>query len=213
MTLATAAYARSDISAQEILGLDKRRHKRVRISLLGRYMLADGREFPCQSIDISAGGLALYAPVSGKVDDEIVVYLDHLGRLSGTIVRILDNGFAMQFNISKAKSDRIADTLTWLINREALGIPDERRHDRIVPRETTLNYRLSDGSEKKCEVFDISLSGAAFKSEFIPSLGTKIQIGNTHGDVVRHFNGGFAVEFNETQSRQDLSKTFGGFHL
>ena len=31
---------------------EKRRFQRVRVNLLGRYMLADRREFPCQVLDM-----------------------------------------------------------------------------------------------------------------------------------------------------------------
>jgi PilZ domain-containing protein len=44
---------------------ERRRHQRVRVNLLGRYMLADRREFPCQVINMSPGGMALIAPISG----------------------------------------------------------------------------------------------------------------------------------------------------
>ena len=46
---------------------ERRRHQRVRVNLLGRYMLADRREFPCQVINMSPGGMALIAPISGEV--------------------------------------------------------------------------------------------------------------------------------------------------
>ena len=35
-----------------------RRHQRVRVPVLGRYMLADQQEHPCQTLDMSPGGLA-----------------------------------------------------------------------------------------------------------------------------------------------------------
>ena len=35
------------------LAEERRRHQRVKVNLLGRYMLADRREFPCQVIDVS----------------------------------------------------------------------------------------------------------------------------------------------------------------
>ena len=46
------------------LAEERRRHQRVKVNLLGRYMLADRREFPCQVINMSPGGIALVAPVS-----------------------------------------------------------------------------------------------------------------------------------------------------
>ncbi len=35
---------------------EQRRHQRVRTELLGRYMLSDRREYPCQTVDMSPGG-------------------------------------------------------------------------------------------------------------------------------------------------------------
>ena len=40
---------------------ERRRFQRVKVHLLGRYMLADRREFPCQVINMSPGGLAMLA--------------------------------------------------------------------------------------------------------------------------------------------------------
>ncbi len=61
------------------------RFQRVKVSVLGRYMLADRREFPCQVLDMSPGGMAIIGPVSGKAGERVVAYIDHVGRLEGTI--------------------------------------------------------------------------------------------------------------------------------
>src|SRR5437764_474835 len=74
---------------------ERRRFQRVRVNLLGRYMLADRREYPCQIQDMSPGGMALVAPVSGKPGERVVAYVDHLGRLEGTVVRVYPDGFSM----------------------------------------------------------------------------------------------------------------------
>ena len=61
--------------------MERRRHQRVKVVLLGRYMLADRREFPCQTIDMSPGGVALFAPVKGTAGERVVAYIDQLGRI------------------------------------------------------------------------------------------------------------------------------------
>lgn len=43
---------------------EERRFQRVSVNLLGRYMLADRREFPCQVVNMSPGGMALLSPAS-----------------------------------------------------------------------------------------------------------------------------------------------------
>jgi hypothetical protein len=44
-------------------------------------------------------------------------------------------------------------------------------------------------------LIDVSLSGAAVSLEEKPALGASITIGRTAAKVVRHFQGGVAVEF------------------
>ncbi len=64
---------------------ERRRFQRVKVHLLGRYMLPDRREFPCQIINMSPGGLALLAPGIGNVGDRVIAYpvLFARGRLRG----------------------------------------------------------------------------------------------------------------------------------
>src|SRR4029079_6397086 len=77
------------------LAEERRRHQRVKVNLLGRYMLADRREFPCQVVDMSRGGMALQAPMAGQPGERVIAYVDHLGRLEGKVARTFENGFAM----------------------------------------------------------------------------------------------------------------------
>src|SRR5436305_9377930 len=92
---------------------ERRRFSRVKINLLGRYMLQDRREFPCQVINMSPGGMALVAPVPGEIGDRVIAYVDHLGRLEGRIARQLNNGFAMTIAATPRKRDMLAAQLTW----------------------------------------------------------------------------------------------------
>lgn len=113
---------------------ERRRHQRVKVNLLGRYMLSDRREFPCQVIDMSPGGMAVVAPVAGNPGERVIAYVDHLGRLEGKIARLLDNGFAMTISATSRKRDKLAAQLTWLANRQILNLPEDRRHGRFTPR-------------------------------------------------------------------------------
>ena len=174
---------------------DRRRHSRVKVSLFGRYMLTDRRELPCQTIDISAGGIALAAPVVGHIGQRVVVYLEHLGRLEGDIVRHIKDGFAIQLRLSPTKRDKIADTLTWLANRGELGLREDRRHERIEPIHKRVQVKLADGSTHPGMLIDVSLSGAFVKCGMQPEFGEIVFIGSTQGRVVRRSPEGFAVEF------------------
>jgi PilZ domain len=142
------------------LGEERRRFQRVRVDLLGRYMLPDRREFPCQVVNMSPGGMALVAPVVGQPGERVIAYVDHLGRLEGHVARIIQNGFAMTISATPRKRDKLAAQLTWLANRHILGLPEDRRHGRVVPRNPITRLILPNGINVSCRLIDVSQSGA-----------------------------------------------------
>ena len=178
---------------------ERRRFQRVKVHLLGRYMLPDRREFPCQIINMSPGGLALLAPGIGNVGDRVIAYLDHIGRVEGKITRIIDNGFAMTVNSTARKRDKLAAQLTWLANRNILGLPEDRRHGRIVPRNPVGRLIMPNGVNLTCRIIDVSQSGAGIATDQRPPIGALVTLGTIQGRVVRHLEEGFAVEFTRLQ--------------
>ena len=183
------------------LAEERRRHQRVKVNLLGRYMLADRREFPCQVVDMSPGGMALVAPIAGMPGERVIAYVDHLGRLEGKIARILDNGFAMSISATLRKRDKLADQLTWLANRQILNLPEDRRHGRFTPKNPMARLILPNGVNVSCRVIDLSQSGAAIAiaPDLRPVVGSMVTVGKTQGRVVRHIEDGFALEFTRLQ--------------
>jgi hypothetical protein len=93
------------------------------------------------------------------------------------------------------KREKLAEQLTWLVNRDVLGMEEDRRHDRVTPRATRTVLRLADGQSHPVKLIDISLSGAALATDVQPVLGSPVVVGQTNGTVVRHFRGGIAIEF------------------
>src|ERR1700744_3035232 len=152
------------------LGQERRRFQRVRIDLLGRYMLPDRREFPCQVVNMSPGGMALIVPVSGQPGERIIAYVDHLGRLEGKIARLFENGFAMTISATARKRDKLAAQLTWLANRSILDLPEDRRHGRIVPRVAGARLIMPNGTNIGVRIIDISLSGAGIATQQRPDV-------------------------------------------
>ncbi len=178
---------------------ERRRFQRVKVSALGRYMLANKREFPCQVIDASPGGIALIAPVAGAVGERVIAYLDHIGRVEGTIARLFDGGFAMTIEATLRKRDKLAAQLTWLANRHVLGLPEDRRHERIAPRDPNSYVTTPDGRVYRCRILDISASGTAVQIEVKPAVGAAVLLGRLRGRVVRHTENGVAIEFASIQ--------------
>lgn len=181
------------------LSEERRRFQRVRVNLLGRYMLADRREFPCQVVDMSPGGMALVAPICAERGERVIAYIDHVGRLEGLAVRSFPNGFAMTIAATPRKRDKLAAQLTWLANQHILGLPEDRRHDRLMPRNARAVLTAQDGRKAPCFLIDVSLSGAAVRTEARPPVGSPIKIGRVPGRVVRHRDDGIAVEFTRLQ--------------
>jgi hypothetical protein len=192
------------------LSEERRRFQRVRVSLLGRYMLADRSEFPCQVTDMSPGGMALIAPISGQPGERVIAYVDHIGRLEGMIARTFDNGFAMTISATSRKRDKLAAQLTWLANRQTLGLPEDRRHGRITPRNPSARLILPNGINVGCRIIDMSLSGAAVATDQRPDIGALVTIGKVTGRVVRHLEDGFAVEFTRLQHPDFLEENVTG---
>jgi hypothetical protein len=198
------------IPSLRALNQDRRRHQRVKVNLLGRYMLPDRREFPCQVINMSPGGMALIAPMSGAPGERIIAYVDHLGRLEGQIARIFENGFAMTISATARKRDKLAAQLTWLANRHILGLPEDRRHGRIVPRNPIGRLILPNGVNLTCRIIDVSQSGAGIASKERPPIGTLVTLGKIQGRVVRHLEDGFAIEFTRLQHSDFLEDNITG---
>jgi hypothetical protein len=186
------------------------RFQRVRVSVLGRYMLADRREFPCQVTDMSPGGMALVAPVSGRPGERVIAYIDHVGRLEGVVARAFPNGFAMTIAATPRKRDKLASQLTWLANRHILGLPEDRRHGRLVPRNPRSIMTLPDGATVVCHIIDMSLSGAAVACDNRPPVGSLIMLGRTQARVIRHREDGLAVEFTRLQHPDFLEENLAG---
>lgn len=188
---------------------ERRRHARVRVNLLGRFMLANRHEYPCQIVNMSPGGISMVSPVTTQLGEHIIAYIDHIGRVEGTVTRIFDGGFAIAIKATDHKREKIAEQLTWISNRQLLGLPEDRRHTRIQPKNPNSSLKLPDGRSYECRVIDMSISGAAVKISVCPAIGTEVILGKMRGRVVRHFDEGIAVEFLDIQEKQALVAHFG----
>ena len=175
------------------------RFQRVKISVLGRYMLTNRSEYPCQVLEMSPGDAVVVAPVSGTPGERVVAYLDHLGRVEGTITEVIEGGFKMDMAATPRKRDKTAAQLTWLANKDLLNLPEDRRHERVVPDNRHSTVVLDDGRRYNCKIIDISLSGAAIELAVRPAMGTPVTLGRMRAKVIRHFPEGVAVEFASAQ--------------
>lgn len=192
-----------------ILSRDRRRYFRVFIDLQGRFMRADKQEYACQVLNISPGGVALSAPVSGEPGERIILYLDHLGRFEGELVRSFTSGFAVRLVSTAYKREKIANQLTWIVNRHQLDMAEERAHERIVPGKQQIHVTTPDGVQHIVRILDVSLGGASVSMLPKPSLGERVTIGLLQGSVVRHHDLGVGIRFDQIHDPATIERYFG----
>ncbi|MBB5572617.1 hypothetical protein GGD50_001193 [Rhizobium paranaense] len=184
--------------------MDQRTFQRVPINMQGRLMLANYEEFECLVTDMSPGDMYVTCLGRPRTNERVVAYIDHLGRVEGNVVAVDARGFSMSINATDRKREKLAAQLTWLANKHELGLPEDRRHDRLTPRNTLSELTLEDDTRYVCRIMDLSLSGAAVDIEARPPIGTPVRLGNMRGRIVRHFMEGVAIEFLSLQSRETL---------
>ncbi len=174
---------------------DRRRHKRVDLKISGRYLNDESEDHGMVTVNLSCSGALIDAtkrPVSGS---QIVCYFDDLGRVAATVVRRTPSGFAVRFNASAHKRDKLVDKLTWLLNRDQLDLSDDRASPRYSGGGPALIMR-KDGRQLQCRVMDISLSGASFETDGpVPAVGEMVMAGNLRGETVRASEGLFAIRY------------------
>lgn len=189
---------------------ERRNFQRVRVKVYGRYMLEDRSEHACQVIDMSPGDVAFRGERAGELGEKVIAYLDHIGRIEGVVTRRLDGGFAMTIVASERKRDKLAAQLTWLANKHELDLPEDRRHERVLPRNPMSVLQFEDGRKYQCRIIDLSLSGAAVELDVKPAIGVAVTLGTMRGRVVRHFEDGIAIEFAVLQREETLEAEFNG---
>ncbi|MDX3926983.1 MAG: PilZ domain-containing protein [Shinella sp.] len=185
--------------------IDQRSFQRVSVNLPGRLMLSSHDEYECTVIDMSPGDVFFACPARPNIGERIIAYVDHIGRVEGTVERATDQGFVVIVTATERKREKLAAQLTWIANRHELGLPEDRRHSRLTPRNPRTELALDDGRRYPCRIIDLSLSGAAIDIEVRPALGTAVQLGNMRGRVVRHFQEGVAIEFSSVQPKEALT--------
>ena len=199
MPAAAISHARADIE-------ERRRHQRFNLKLPGRYMLSDGAEFGCETIDVSPGGIAIRGARSGRLRERVVAYIDGLGRVEGTIARLCRDWFAVEVHAPSSKQERLAAKIGWLLKRERDGLSDRRRRQRVELSDDETVLRTTDGAVFRARLIDVSVSGAAILVDAALPLGAPVLLGDKSGHVSRHFPGGVAVTFSEPIS-DDIEET------
>ncbi|WP_022696253.1 PilZ domain-containing protein [Ponticaulis koreensis] len=182
-------------SAVTVRKRDRRLNVRVKLRIPVKFMTASDVEGHGMTVNLSTSGVHFQTETRLRHGDPLVCYFKHLGRFDGQIARVSGDNVAFAFAVSDAKRDRMADQLTWLINKDRLGLEEERMAERVAAS-GDLTVTCEDGRTLSCNVVDMSLTGVAVKTtNERPFVGENITCGIRKGTVARWLDGGFAVEF------------------
>lgn len=193
------------VEQKNALGAERRRSDRIELTLSGRYMLSDRREYPCWTKDISPCGVAVLGLQKGLIGEPIIAHIDELGRIEGVIARNFDSCFAIAMQLAPQKQQKFTQTLGWLVQHRQGGSPDNRIHERIKPyyRRTTM-ILTEDGNQYRSRLTDLSVLGAALDVDAAPPIGSSVFVGQTPARVVRRYATGIAVRFDQPLSQKTL---------
>jgi PilZ domain len=199
------------VEFDDVVFVERRRDIRIIVSVPGRYSLADHRNargerrvYACRAVNVSPQAIALATPVSGAMGERVIAHIDHLGKLEGVVMRLLDRGFVMSIVATDDERDKLADKIEWLEKHKNHDATEQRADSRFTPASPFSWMILPEGRRETCLVVDLSVSGAAVSADTVPKIGTVVAIGLVVGRVVRHFEGAFAVKFVQRQSRDSV---------
>ena len=85
---------------------DQRSFQRVSVNLPGRLMLANHDAYECTVLDMSPGDASFICLGRPRIGERIISYVDHLGRIEGTVATLSDAGFAILLNATDRKRER-----------------------------------------------------------------------------------------------------------
>lgn len=162
---------------------DRRRHRRIELALAGRFMRENGNEFACRLKDISVGGAAILTEADVQPGENIVAYVDEIGRLEGPVFRRSTDGFVLTLRQTPRGRERLAAQLMWLTNKDELDSVDRRRpgHSRVAVGTKESVLVLRDNRAFPCTILDLSISGAAVETSVRPPIGAFLHLGHQIG--------------------------------
>jgi hypothetical protein len=196
-----------ELKSDDVVIVEPQQDVRVVVRIPGRYSLADQRDargerrvFACRAVYLSPHEIGLVGPVSGKIGERVIAHIDQLGKLEGPITRLIRGGFMMNITASGEKRNGLAAKIEWLESFKNHDKPNRRAGERIIPANPYSKLTFADGRIESCIVLDFSVSGAGISADTVPDIKTVLAVGSVVGRVVRHFVGGFGVQFIETQN-------------
>lgn len=182
--------------------LERRKHYRRFLETPVRFMTDDGGEFDGCLLDISLSGLKIRSETPPAIQQDIVLYINRIGRFEGRVVRCEGTEFALEMRMSDQKLLRLEEAIQQFLEEEAQDaayperrgdISDRRAHSRCIPCIDEIEARTSGGNQFKCFIASISLDGVEIVTKAKLTVGQSIIVGNVDGVVMRKTERGYAI--------------------
>jgi len=181
------------------------------LNLSGRYKILNWydregrqREFACRTLNISPWSMVLAAPVIGTRGRRVLVNLEQIGEIEGSIAGAKSQSFELAIDAPEARRADLEHMLRWLKTRQDDGLLEKRSGMRTKPSTPHSTVLLHNGTVVPCFVIDMSPTGVAVSANFDPQIGQPLAVGKVVGRVIRRFAEGFAVQFLKQQDAAAL---------
>jgi hypothetical protein len=165
--------------------------------IFGRFMLPDTSEHPCQVTEVTHEGAHFISATQPGVGIALVAYLEEIGRVEAVTCGDTEKGFHIRYSATGARLERLRGKIDFMLKKHSGDGSELRHHTRYEPTEKRSQITLPDGRVYNCEVLDVSLSGAAIRTEVLPALGTYLMLGRMKGRVVRYIENGVGIQFQK----------------
>ncbi len=154
----------------------------------------------CVTKAISSDQIAVIGSYPAVLNDRAFVYLDGLGLLRGNISRAMGSTIVMDIDMSRNDRARFSSKMLWLdLNAGYVGA-NRRAFPRYEPKNPRSQLALPGSGRTDCLVSNVSPTGALVVSDLRPDIKTKVILGRIHGEIIRHVEAGFAIEFLTVQN-------------
>lgn len=181
-------------------------------TVTGRYVLGGEARRPgvnilaCRLRTISPTEFVASAPAIGPIGETVSASFAPFGALEGRISRHVADGFAVKLDGARAAQAALAERIEAFRRQQPWrpGMADRRSAKRYLPAEPRSMLIVEPGIAVSCLIVDYSASGAVVSANTHPPVGSAVTLGHVPAHVVRRFDVGFAVRFDDPHPDDDI---------
>ncbi len=183
---------------------DARRYRRISLNLPASIVVNATEEFDGRLLNVSPDDFAVISDAKVVEGDAVVVRISGLDEIEATVARILPDGFAASFRLSKGRRTKLTEQLMLRANEQFKdGLEDRRSTLRHRNGQSRASCRLADGASLFVKIIDNSVDGVSVEAPRRPPIGSEIHVGRRRGVVIRHTPRGFVVVYDAGEENAD----------